>query len=617
MYQYRNRIIIIFFVIASFVLLLKAMQIQLLDTSYQRRAAATAIDVNIKYPSRGLIYDRNMKLLVNNNPMYDLMVTYNQIDPAMDTLKFCELLNIDLETFKANSKKNWKSPRFKKYIPFVFLKKISAETYASFQEYLHEFPGFFIQLRNVRGYPHENAAHVLGYISEVSQRQIDANKGKYSLGDYLGASGLERKYEDFLRGKKGFEYTLKDYLGREVGPYSNGDRDSSAISGHDLISSIDLDLQAFGEKLMRNKKGSIVAIEPTTGEILAMISTPTYDPNLLAIHRDRGEAFNALLLDTINKPFFDRTVMAKYPPGSVFKTIVSLIALQEGLTKPNRYITCNGEYYYNASLSVGCHDHPSCSSIGRALQHSCNTYYSTLFREIVDMHGFHNPEKGLDIFVDYLQTFGLGDTLGVDIPNESKGNVPTSKYFNYLYPKKKGSWRSPTIISIGIGQGEIQMTTLQIANLAATLANRGHYYVPHLSKGFKDNIAEIPPKFKVRKEVPIDQEHFETVIEGMSRVVHSGTGLNARVAGVEVCGKTGTSQNPKGKDHSVFFAFAPRDNPKIAIAVYVEHGGFGSTYAAPISGLMIDKYLNRDIDPSKKYLEERMLNSNLTGIIDP
>ena len=612
MHQYRYKIILIVFVLASIVLLLKAMQIQLLDTSYQRRAAATAIDVNVKYPSRGLIFDRNEKLLVNNNPMYDLMVTYNQIDPDMDTLKFCKLLNIDKSTFEKNLDKKW-GRRYRKYIPFDFLKKISAENYAQFQEYLHEFPGFFIQLRNVRGYPHTSAAHVLGYISEVNQQQIDASNGKYALRDYLGASGLEKKYEDYLKGKKGIEYLLKDNLGREVGPYSKGTRDSSAISGHDLICSIDLDLQAYGEKLMQNKRGSIVAIEPQTGEILAMVSTPTYDPNLLAIHRDRGEAFNALLSDTINKPFFDRTVMAKYPPGSVFKTIVSLVALQEGVSNANRYITCNGAYYYK-NVPYGCHEHTSCSSIAKALQVSCNTYYFTLIRDIIDMNGFHNPDKGLDKFVEYLYSFGLGKPLGVDIPNEGKGNIPTTAYYDYLYPKVRGSWRSPTVMSIGIGQGEIQMTTLQIANLAAIIANKGYFYPPHLSKGFRNNTTEIPAKYKVKKEVPIDEEYFYPVIDGMARCVNAGTGYSAKVPDIEVCGKTGTSQNPHGKDHSVFFAFAPKEDPKIAIAVYVENGGFGSTYASPIAGLMIEQYLKGEVDPVKAHVEDRIFNANLVGI---
>ncbi len=610
-FKSRQRTIQLVFLIGAILLLFKAMQLQLFDTSYQAKANATAIDKIVLYPSRGLIYDRNMKLLINNNAMYDLKVTYNRIDPDMDTLKFCNLLGIDRETFEKNLDKDFKSARYKKYAPFIFLKKISAEQYARFQEHLYEFPGFYVQIRNVRGYPHSHGAHVLGYINEVNQTQIDASEGKYARGDYIGASGLELAYEDYLRGSKGVQYVLKDNLGREVGPYKEGALDSSAVSGHDLITSIDLGLQEYGEYLMQGKTGSIVAIEPQTGEILSMISTPTYDPNLLTINRDRGHAYVRLLQDTL-KPFFDRTVMAKYPPGSIFKTVMSLAAMQEGVTHPDRYISCSGAYYYRDDVWK-CHGHPAPFNLPIALQHSCNTYFFQMLRDVVDKNGFYNPHEGLDTLVQYLHDFGLGNTLGIDIPNESSGNIPTSEYYDYLYPKKKGGWKSPTIISIGIGQGEVQLTTLQIANLAAIIANKGKYYIPHLAKGFKNQTTIIPEKYRTLKQVRVDEQFFEPVIEGMRRVVDSGTGNAARVRGIPVCGKTGTSQNPHGKDHSVFFAFAPQDDPKIAIAVYVENGGFGSTFAAPITGLMIEKYLKGEISPEKVAIEERMNKTILNG----
>lgn len=597
------------FMIAAGLLVFKAMQIQILDTSYQERAQATAVDKYILYPSRGLLLDRNNKLLINNNAMYDLKVTYKQLNPKMDTIKLCKLLDIPRDEFNERLNKDWRDRRYSKRIPFTFLSKISADTYAKLQEHLHEFPGFSTQLRNVRGYPYKNAPHVLGYLSEVSQHQLERAKGQYIKGDYIGVSGLELAYEDQLRGKKGVRYVLKDNLGREVSSYKNGKLDSVAISGADLITSLDIDLQQYGEQLLQNKIGSVVAIEPSTGEILAMVSTPTYDPNLLTINRDRGQAFNALLQDSM-RPFFDRSVMAKYPPGSIFKTIVALVAQQEGLINSERGVTCNSGYFYNGKRR-GCHAHPYPYNIATALQHSCNAYFFTVLREIVDKEGFHNPHAGLKVFDDYLERFGLGSPLGVDIPNEQGGNIPTPEYYDGIYPKNKGSWKSPTIMSIGIGQGEIEMTTLQMANLATIMANRGYYYPPHLARGFVGSNHEIPEIYRTRKETGIDRKYYEPIVDGMEKVVLGGTGTIAQIKDIAVCGKTGTSQNPHGKDHSVFFAFAPKDNPKIAIAVYVEHGIWGASYAGPISSLMIEKYLKGQIDDSRKWLEERMLKANL------
>ena len=608
-YQNRQRVIQFVFLLSGLVLVLKAMHLQLIDTSFQNRANTTAIGKYILYPSRGLIYDRNGQLLINNNAMYDLMVIYNQVDPNMDTTKFCRLLNIDKTTFKNNLEKNFKSIRYSKSKAFVFLKKIPASTFARFQENLFQFPGFFPQLRNVRGYPYQYGAHVLGYMNEVTPKQIKANKKVYSSGDYIGASGLELAYEKELRGKKGVRIVLKDNIGREVGPYRNGSQDTVAVSGKDLTTTLDIDLQAYGEQLMSNKTGSIVAIEPSTGEILAMVSTPTYDPNTMIINRNRGKTFKKLLDDPL-QPFFDRTVMAQYPPGSIFKTVVALIALQEGVLMPNTGFSCQGGYFYKGH-TWKCHHHPLPYNVATAIQYSCNTYFFNAVRRIIDIDGFYHPNIGLDRFNKYLYQFGLGKPLGIDYPNEKSGNVPTSAYYDKIYPKKKGSWKSPTIMSIGIGQGEIQLTTVQMANLATIIANRGFYYTPHLVKGFKNDNTPIPEKFRTKHEVDIDQKYFPPVIEGMARVVNGGTATIARINNIQVCGKTGTSQNPHGEDHSVFFAFAPRVNPKIAIAVYVEHGKWGATYAAPIASLMIEKYLNKKINPNRIFLEERMKNANL------
>ncbi|MEM9916454.1 MAG: penicillin-binding protein 2 [Bacteroidota bacterium] len=608
----RSLIIRLFFVLGAVLLLWKALQIQLMDSDqHQNKAQATAIDKDVIYPSRGLMFDRNGKLLVNNNAMYDLKVTYKQLSPDMDTAKFCRLLEIDKATFEENLNKNWRSPRYSKSVPFPFLTKISAAVCARFVEHLHEFPGFAVQLRNVRGYPHNNAAHVLGYLNEVDQAQIDENKGVYTRGDYIGVSGLEAYYEKELRGKKGVRFVMKDNLGREVGTYKGGSLDSFATSGQDLITTLDLDLQNYAEQLLNNKTGSIVALEPSTGEVLCMVSAPTYDPNILTINRNRGNEFARLEKDSL-RPFFDRSISAKYPPGSIFKTLVALIAMQEGILDPNRGITCNMGYYYNGTVRK-CHGHPYPHNVQTGLAHSCNAYFFQVLRDMVDRYGFYNPHQGLDTVVRYLYDFGLGNRLDIDVSYEVGGNIPTTEYYDYLYPKKKGGWYSPTIMSIGIGQGEIQMTTLQMAHLAGVIANRGWYYTPHLVKGFRNSDRQIEEKYRTKRQVPVDEVHFGPVIEGMERAILEGTGTVARIQDISVCGKTGTSQNPHGKDHSVFFAFAPKENPKIAIAVYVEHGVWGATYAAPMASLMIERYLKGAVDPSRKYLEDRMLQADLVS----
>ncbi len=605
----RQRTIQIVMLACALILLGKAAQIQLFDDSLSRRADATTIHKMTAYPPRGLVYDRNDTLIINNNAMYDLMVTYNQIAPGMDTSKLCNLLGITKDDFRTFLKKDWRSGKFSRSVPFVFMKKLSTVTYARLQECLYEFPGFFVQVRTIRAYPHSAGAHVLGYINEVDPRDIEKSGGVYASGDYIGASGLESEHEARLRGSKGCTFLLKDNLGRIVGGYADGERDTLPVSGDDLVSSIDIRLQKFGEELMANKTGSVVAIEPSTGEILAMISLPTYDPNDLTMTKDRGPVFSRLLTDPL-KPFFDRTVMAKYPPGSIFKTVISLIGMQEGTLNPNAGMSCSGGYFYAGRL-YKCHHRGTVSNVVDALAYSCNTYYFSEFRDIVDKHGFNNPHPGLDKFAKYCHEFGLGRKLGVDYPNENAGNIPDSKYYDRIYPKKLGGWRSPTIMSCGIGQGELQLTTLQMANLAACIANRGYWYPPHLAKHFKTG-GEIPKPFLQAQKVSIDKKYFELVVEGMAQCVNRGTARSCAIPDIQVCGKTGTSQNPHGDDHSVFFAFAPKDKPRIAIAVYVENATWGSTYAAPIASLMIEKYINDTIAADRKPMEERMRNANLT-----
>lgn len=591
--------------IVAAILVFKAAQLQLFSTKYRDQAQRTTLEKDLLYPSRGIIYDRNGKTLVYNQPIYIINAIYRRIDPKMDTAFFCSLLGIDRETFITNLNKDWKSPLFHKSLPFLFLDKVSPEQFAVFQEHLYKFPGFYPEERSIRGYPHSHAAHVLGYLGEVDKNIIENAQGKYTLGDYIGKTGLEIAYETELSGGKGINYILKDNLGRHVGSYDNGRLDSAAIPGEDIRISIDLDLQAYADSLMMNKRGGLVAIEPSTGEILAMVSAPTYDPNLLALNENRSAGMMQLLTDTLNRPLNNRAVTNKYPPGSIFKPILSLIALQKGVTWPDRSMGCNGGFRLSASKSMGCHSHPRIGNISEAIQYSCNTYYLQITKDFLELYGTKNPGVGLDTLVSYLRDFGLGQKLGLDYSYEGKGFMPDSKYYNRVYRKEAGGWRSMWVLSLGIGQGEVEMTTVQMANLAAAIANRGYYVTPHFIRQYASGKA-IQGEYLKKHRTRIQPKYFEPVIDGLERVVTGGTARIAFVPDLYICGKTGTSQNPHGKDHSVFFGFAPKNNPKIAVAVFVENAGWGGDWAAPISSLLIEKYLNKTISPSRKYLEEKM-----------
>lgn len=612
----------IVFAVCAALLIGKAMDLQLLDDQIRSKARVATRDLYTLYPARGVMYDRDGHLLVTNNTVYDIMAIHHQIDWDMDTTKFCNLLGITEEYFVKNVNQKWEDPRFSKRKPFVFLSKVSKETYARFQESMYEFPGFIVQKRDVRGYPHQNAAHVLGYIREVNREEVEMEDEDYVPGDYIGASGLEKTYEDALKGQKGFRYVLKDALGRPVDFLKDSLDEQNPISGLDLYTTLDLNLQAYGEYLMQNKVGSIVAIEPSSGEILTMVSTPTYDPNELTINQARSKAYAALNQDTL-KPFLDRSIMGFYPPGSPFKTLVALIALQEGRLSPNRTIFCQGGYFLNGKNLMKCHGHPTCTSVQMAIQHSCNAYFATVFRDIVDQFGPENVTVGLDTFNAYLDRFGLGHRLEVDLPGELSGNYPTSDYFNKVY-EKESSWKSVWIRSLGIGQGELGLTNLQMANLAAIIANRGYYIEPHLVRGYQagedsgvsKNVELLSHN---RHDTGVNAEHFRTVVDGMEMVVKAGTARQAFISDIEICGKTGTAENNQrgGDDHSVFFAFAPKENPQIAIAVYVENGGWGGSYAAPIASLMIEKYIRPggEIQGTyRQYLEKRMVETNLIGL---
>jgi len=610
----KAKVMITLISIASVILTAKMAQIQLFSTQYKEQAQKTTLGKNTLYPSRGLIYDRNGELLVSNSTIYDIEVIYSNVASDIDTTAFCSLLNIDKETFVKNINKDWSRLQYHKSSPFIFLSKVSPETFAVFQEHLYKYPGFYPVLRNIRSYPHQNAAHVLGFLGEVNRADIDGGPaGVYSNGDYIGRSGLERTHEVKLRGSKGIAYKLKDVLGRNLESFDNGRLDSSAVAGADIICGLDLKLQQYGEQLMQGKVGSIVAIEPSTGEVLSMVSSPTYDPNLLNLDQDRGRFYDSLSTDTLYRPLFDRSVMAKYPPGSIFKTIFSLIAMEKGTLRSDRTVYCDGIYEVDSKgqYTQACHQHPTPYNVPIALQHSCNSYYYQVFREFIDGYGYRTPNVGLDTLVQHLHDFGLGRKLELDFHIESPGFLPTSQLYDRMYKHVYNGWRSTYILSVGIGQGELQLTTLQMANLAAIIANRGYYYRPHIVKASTVEGVDIDAKYKTRKKVRISPQHFDPVIEGMARVTTVGTGQQAYVPGIEVCGKTGTSQNPHGKDHSVFFAFAPRENPQIALAVYVENAGFGGDIAAPIAGLMIEQYLNDSINSRKKYIEQRILNTSL------
>jgi penicillin-binding protein 2 len=609
----RQRTIQFFFVFAAAMLLLKAFQLQVYKNWKEGNTITGAVYRKTVYPARGLIYDRKDKLLVVNNPAYDLMVTVDQMEKGMvegtswkKIKRFCDLTNTPFEEYKKALNQDFKSGRYSRSVPYVFKSKISAKEFARFQEALIEFPGFEIVLRSAREYPRPVAAHLLGYIREVNGAEVEKNKDedkdKYIAGDYIGASGLEKQYEEQLRGKKGYAMILKDKLGRPVGKHQDGKQDIPMVPGLDLHTTIDLDLQEYAEDLLHNKRAGLVAIDPTTGGILAMVSTPNYDPNDLAVTNDkRGDVYNALLKDP-NQPLFNRAIMAQYPPGSIHKTVLALSGMQMGIWDVNRGVSCNRGYFVGGA-KLGCHGHPYCSNVSMGIQHSCNAYFVTVFRTLIDRYNEKTPKRGLNELNDYLDRFGYGHQLGVDYPGEKGGNFPTSDDFDTWY-RKDGHWRSIWIRSLGIGQGEMLGTNLQFANLCCIIANKGFYYRPHFVDHFGENGKQTDMKYLKRIKVGVDEKHFYPVIEGMEQVTIAGTARRAFIPDIAICGKTGTAEN-SGKDHSIFFCFAPKKSPKIAMAVYVENAGFGGSVAAPVASLLIEKYLKGEIrTPERKFMEK-------------
>ncbi len=592
----RSYIIIAIFAVVGLIYIFRLFGLQVLDSTYKQFATNNVLREIVQYPARGLIYDRNGKLLVINKAAYDLMITPREVE-SFDTMYLCQLVDVSKEELVVRIQE---AKKYSRYKPSIIVKQISPENYANLQEQLYKFKGFHTQSRTLREYETATASHVLGYVGEVAQNDIN-NDNYYGIGDYIGVSGIERSYEKELRGEKGLKKFLVDVHNRIQGNYLEGAEDVPAKIGKNLISTIDLDLQTYAEELFANKRGSVVAIEPSTGEILAMVSAPTYDPGML-VGRVRGANYSKLLADTL-KPLFNRALLAEYPPGSTFKVLNALIGLQEQAITLNTRFSCNGP----ASTPIRCtHNHISPLGVVDAIRESCNPFLWNTFRAIINK--YPTAAQGYNVWRDYVLSFGIGRKLNSDLLNEDKGNLPEEEYYNRIYGK--GHWNALTVRSLAIGQGEIGITPLQLANYGAIVANRGYYYIPHIVKEIEDG--EIDSRFLTKTNTKISPETFEPVISGMQMVVElTGASANVRIQGVEMCGKTGTVQNPHGKDHSVFMAFAPKDNPKIAISVYVENCGFGATYAAPIASLLVEKYLNGEISENRKWLETRMLELNL------
>ena len=592
-------------IVISVLYIVRLFNLQVADETFKKNADSNAFLRKTIYPSRGMIYDRKGRLIVFNQPAYDDMVIPKEIHD-LDSLDLCSTLQITLPELRKKFEEmrdTRRNPGYSSFTQQVLIRHLSLEDYGRLQEKLYRFPGFFIQKKTLRKYNSTSGANILGNIREVNQNDID-NDPYYRAGDYTGDLGIEKSYETYLRGKKGQEILIRDAHGRIQGRFENGARDVAPVSGKDLTLSIDYNLQEYGEKLMQGKIGAIVAIEPATGEILALVSSPGYDPSLL-IGRDRGKNYRELVNNRY-KPLFDRAIMAAYPPGSQFKPTQGLIFLQEGMVGLGTMFPCH-RGYINGRLKVGCHGHESPISLKPAIRTSCNAYFCWGFKTMIDKRSkYGTPAKAFEIWKNYLVEMGFGYKLGVDLPGESRGFIPNSKFYNKVYGENR--WSANTVISVAIGQGEILATPLQIANLSATIANRGWYYTPHVVRRIGGT--KLPAQYTTRHTPHINKNYYQDIAEGMRMAVVGGTCRQAQFGDIEVCGKTGTAQNPHGRDHSALMGFAPMNNPKIAICVYVENAGFGATFGVPIGGLMMEKYLTGQISPHRQYIEDRMLESN-------
>ena len=593
-------------IITALLLLMRLFYLQVIDDSLKLKSDNNAIKIKYDYPERGYIYDRKGRLLVANQPSYDIMVTPREMK-NIDTTEFCQLLNITKEDFnKIVAKAKVYSPRLRS----VFLPQLNKKEYAAFQEKIRKFPGFEIQKRSLRDYQVPFGANVFGFITQVNDEIIKKNP-YYISGDLIGKQGVEQSYEEILRGIKGVKYIQKDKYNREIGSYKNGKYDTIAVQGKDIDLSIDMDLQRYGEQLMVNKRGGIVAIEPKTGEILALVTAPSYDPSIL-VGRQRSRNYTMLYRDSIAKPLYDRGLLAEYPPGSPFKILTGLIGLQEEVIDENTSFVCHHGFSYARGRFMKCHD-SGISQLHNGIYNSCNTYFASVYMKTINK--FVRPADGVDVWSNHLKSFGLGEFMGYDLPTGRRGSRPTSKTYKRIYPN--GGWRATTIVSNAIGQGEVLMTPIQLANMMAAVANRGYYYTPHIIKRIKGG--EIDKKFRTKHVTTINKKYFEPVISGLADVYNLGTARALKVDGIEICGKTGTAENfakingkrTKLQDHSIFVAFAPKDNPKIAVAVFVENGYWGARWAGPIASLMIEKYIRGRI--TRTDLEKRMLEGSLQG----
>lgn len=590
-----------FALVIAIIYVFRLFGLQIKDDRYKDYADNNAFLRKTVYPSRGIIYDRNDSLVVFNQPVYDVMMIPRDVHD-FDTLDFCRTLQITPEVFRERLAAMKASSSYSSYSPQTLITHLSAKDYGRLQEKLYRYPGFFIQKRILRQYAYPVAGNILGNIREVSQADIERDP-YYKAGDYIGDLGIERSYDHHLRGVKGEEILIRDVRGRIRGRFEDGARDVAPISGRDLHLSLDIGLQQYAESLMVNKIGAVVAIEPATGEILAMVSSPTYNPELL-VGRERGKNYK-MLRDDPYKPLFDRALMGAYPPGSTFKPSQGLIFLEEGVVNLSTPFPCY-HGFISGRLKVGCHGHASPITLKPALQTSCNAYFCWGFKAMIDnrQSKYGSSAKAFEVWKNHLVSLGYGYKLGVDLPSEGRGFIPNAKFYNKIYGE--GHWSANTIISVAIGQGEILATPLQIANLCATIANRGWFITPHVVKEVQDTV--IDEEYR-RKRIPtIDQRYFDDIAEGMRMAVLGGTCRLANLPDIEVCGKTGTAQNPHGKDHSAFIGFAPYHDPKIAICVYVENAGFGATYGVPIGSLVMERYLTGQV--VRKDLEQRMLNSN-------
>lgn len=607
----RKFLLLILVLVTGFVFAGRLFYLQILDDSFEKLSENNAIKVEYDYPQRGHIFDRNGTLLVSNQPSYDVMVIPREVK-ELDTIEFCSLLKITKEQFetKLDKAKKW-SPR----LPSVLLPQLTKEEYAYLSEKMYKYTGFYIQKRTLRDYQVSHSANVLGYIREVDERIIKKNPD-YQMGELIGAQGIEQQYEDILRGRKGIKRFQKDRFNRILGPYKEGIFDTLPKRGKDITLTIDAELQKYGEELFVNKRGGIVAIDPATGEILALVTAPYYDPKLL-VGRERSKNYTKLYYDSIAKPLFDRGLQGEYPPGSPFKALTALIGLQEDVIDIDEKVSCRGGYYYGSrGRKMGCHHHRSPLAMVGGIANSCNAYFCTVYRRAIEK--YPSPQEGINNWRKHLMSFGLGDFMGYDLPSGRPGKIPSAKTYNAIYGYPERKWYATATISNAIGQGELALTPMQMANFTAAIANKGWYYKPHIIKNI-DGVDTIPSIYTQKIKTTIDPEHFNTVIDGLYGVytIPGGTGNSLRVPDIEICGKTGTAENYTkidGKraqltDHSTFIAFAPKDNPKIAIAVFVENGYWGARWAGKIASLLIEKHIKGEI--TRKDLENYVLNGSL------